>query len=57
MAQLDLDQIIGQAGAHAANSEWAEASIALQLAQLFLLARIANDSTVPQSVTKYFTKL
>jgi len=32
MATVDLEQIIGQAGAHAKNSGWEEASISLQLA-------------------------
>ena len=54
MFQVDLEQIIGTAGQHAENSEWAKTQIELQLAQLILLAKIAEVSSVTESINKYF---
>jgi hypothetical protein len=55
MMAVDLEQIIGQAAAHARNDEWGQAHLALQLAQLVLLAKIAGDAAVPEMITKYWT--
>ena len=54
-AKLDLDRVIGQAAAFARESQYAEASIGLQVTQVILLSKIANMPEIERAVVNYWT--
>ncbi len=55
--QPDLEQIVGQAASYARDSMWPQADVALQVAQLILLARIANAPEAEGFVERYWTRV
>ena len=55
--EWSMDAIVAQAAAYAQNEEWPQAQMILQIAQIMLLAKIANEPTVLQLFRKHWTRV
>jgi len=55
--KFSMEAILAQAAAHAKDGQWAEAQIGLQVAQLVLLSKLANEPNVLEMLRKHWTNL